>query len=61
MPEGYTTAGERIMGIQAACEGMLHGFIRHAGVDRLYVFAEYLASGTAFAVGPICLGVAGFR
>src|SRR5215469_14979977 len=49
VPEGYTTAGERIMGIQAASEGMLHGFIRHGGVDRLYAFAEHPASGAAFA------------
>jgi hypothetical protein len=49
VPEGYTTAGERIMGIQAASEGMFHGYIRHAGVERLYAFAEHPASGAAFA------------
>jgi glycosyltransferase involved in cell wall biosynthesis len=49
VPEGYRTAGERIMGIQAASEGMLHGFIRHAGVERLYAFAEHPASGSDFA------------
>src|SRR5262249_38706803 len=49
VPEGFTTAGEQIMGIQAASEGMLHGFIRHAGVERIYAFAEHPSAGVAFA------------
>src|SRR6516164_5377313 len=49
VPEGYSTAGQEILGIQAASEGMLHALIRYAGVDRLYAFAEHYRSGRAFA------------
>ena len=37
-PEGYTTGGTRLMGRQAAGEGFLKGFVRHAEVDRLYCY-----------------------
>jgi glycosyltransferase involved in cell wall biosynthesis len=38
-PEGYATDGPRLMGRQAAGEGLLKGFVRHADVERLYCYA----------------------
>ena len=37
-PEGYATTGPRLMGRQAAGEGFLRGFVRHAEVDRLFCY-----------------------
>lgn len=49
VPEGYSTAGAQLMGINVASEGMLRGFARHAGVERLYAFCEGAGAGLAFA------------
>ncbi len=38
-PEAFTTSGTRLMGRQAAGEGFMRGFVRHANVDRLYCYA----------------------
>jgi len=37
-PDGYATSGPKLMGRQAAGEGFLKGFVRHADVDRLYCY-----------------------
>ena len=34
-PDGYLTSGPRLMGRQAAGNGFLRGFFRHAGVEAL--------------------------
>ena len=36
--EGFDTSGAKLMGRQAAGEGFLAGFVRHAGVDRLFCY-----------------------
>jgi len=38
-PEGFETTGPRLMGRQAAGEGLLKGFVQHADVGRLYCYA----------------------
>jgi glycosyltransferase involved in cell wall biosynthesis len=49
VPDGYSTAGPHLMGINAASEGQLRAMARFAGVDQLYAFAETAAAGRAFA------------
>jgi len=49
VPEGYSTAGPRLLGINAASEGQLRAMALHAGVPRLYAFAETIEAGRAFA------------
>ena len=48
-PEGYTTAGPKLMGRQAAGEGFLRGFLRHAQVDAYYCFAPGRTAAQSFA------------
>ncbi|MSP68615.1 MAG: glycosyltransferase [Alphaproteobacteria bacterium] len=48
-PDGYDTGGERLMGRQAAGEGFLRGFVRHAGVPSLTAFARSRAEFDDFA------------
>ncbi len=48
VPEGYSTAGETLMGINVASAGMLRALARHGGVERLYALCENEQSGTAF-------------
>ncbi|MBI2311671.1 MAG: glycosyltransferase family 4 protein [Betaproteobacteria bacterium] len=38
-PEGYTTTGPKLMGRQAAGEGFLRGFIRHARLEAFFCYA----------------------
>ncbi|MES1151394.1 MAG: hypothetical protein ABUL54_05825, partial [Dongia sp.] len=42
-PEAFTTQGTRLMGRQAAGEGFLRGFVRHADVDKLFCYAPLRA------------------
>lgn len=39
-PEGFNTATSKLMGRQAAGEGFLRGWVRHAGVERLFCHAD---------------------
>ena len=38
-PEAFTTQGTKLMGRQAAGEGFMRGFVRHANVERLFCYA----------------------
>ncbi|HVZ00524.1 MAG TPA: glycosyltransferase family 4 protein [Dongiaceae bacterium] len=38
-PEAFTTQGTKLMGRQAAGEGFVRGFVRHANVERLFCYA----------------------
>jgi glycosyltransferase involved in cell wall biosynthesis len=38
-PEAFTTQGTKLMGRQAAGEGFMRGFVRHANVDKLFCYA----------------------
>lgn len=49
VPAGFSTGGAQLMGINAASEGLLKAMARHAGVDRLYVHAEFADHAAAFA------------
>jgi glycosyltransferase involved in cell wall biosynthesis len=37
-PEAFTTQGTKLMGRQAAGEGFMRGFVRHANVEKLYCY-----------------------
>ena len=39
-PEGYSTKGSTLMGINAASEGFLHALLRHGDLDRVTAVAE---------------------
>ena len=47
-PAAYTTGGERLMGREAAGEGFLNAFLRHAEVDRFYCFTGQQADFEQF-------------
>jgi glycosyltransferase involved in cell wall biosynthesis len=47
-PDGYNTAGPRLMGRHAAGESFLRGFLRHAKVDRLHFF-----NASSLAIPPL--------
>lgn len=49
VPEGYSSRGEQVMGINVASEGMLRGLALHGGVDALYALCEGPAAGATFA------------
>jgi starch synthase len=49
VPDGYSTTGRQLMGINAASEGQLRAMAQYSGVDRLYAFAETAEAGRAFA------------
>src|SRR4051794_20874845 len=38
-PEAFTTQGTKLMGRQAAGEGFMRGFVRHANVEKLFCYA----------------------
>ncbi len=48
-PDGYDTGGPTLMGRQAAGNGFLRGFFRHAGVETLYCHAPAEADARSFA------------
>jgi glycosyltransferase involved in cell wall biosynthesis len=47
--ESFATAGPKLMGRQAAGEGFLRAFVRHAGARPLYGYCVTRASAEAFA------------
>jgi glycosyltransferase involved in cell wall biosynthesis len=58
-PEGYATTGLKVMGRQAAGEGFLKGYARHAGVEALYCYTPRREHAEQFvaavqAVGNVC-------
>ena len=48
VPEGYSTKGDQLMGINVASEGMVRAMAMHGGVDRLYAFCESPQAGAVF-------------
>jgi glycosyltransferase involved in cell wall biosynthesis len=55
-PEAFTTSGTKLMGRQAAGEGFLRGFVRHADVDRLYCYAPRREQVEHFAAAAAAAG-----
>jgi alpha-maltose-1-phosphate synthase len=55
-PEAFTTSGTKLMGRQAAGEGFLRGFVRHAHVDRLYCYAPLREQVDHFARAAAAAG-----
>lgn len=49
VPEGYSTAGPRLLGINAASEGFLRALAEHSGAGRLCALTEAPSAGEAFA------------
>ncbi|MDB5362583.1 MAG: glycosyl transferase-like protein [Rhodospirillales bacterium] len=49
IPEGYSTDGDRLMGINAASEGFVRGLARHADIPAAYCVVDDGAAAEAFA------------
>jgi starch synthase len=56
-PDGYLTTGPKLMGRQAAGNGFLRGFFRHAGVEAFYCCARNEAEMRSFAALAAAEGV----
>lgn len=50
-PVAFTTGGDRLMGREAAGEGFLNAFFRHADVDRFYCFTGQKSDFEQFVAG----------
>jgi glycosyltransferase involved in cell wall biosynthesis len=55
-PEAFTTQGNKLMGRQAAGEGFLRGFVRHANVDKLFCYAPQREQVDHFAAAAKAAG-----
>ena len=55
-PEGFSTAGPRLMGRHAAGEGFLRAYFAHARADPLWVEVERPEHGEAFAAAARAAG-----
>jgi len=49
VPAGYNTKGPKLMGRMAAGEGFLDAYLRHAGVERFYCYAQERKAAEQFA------------
>ena len=49
IPEGYSTAGDHLMGINAASEGFVRGMARHADIPAAYCVVDDSAAAESFA------------
>lgn len=49
VPAGYETKGPKLMGRMAAGEAFLDAWLRHAGVERLYCYAQERKAAEQFA------------
>ena len=49
VPAGYDTTGPKLMGRMAAGEGFLDAYLRHAGVERFYCYAQERKAAEQFA------------
>jgi alpha-maltose-1-phosphate synthase len=49
VPAGYDTRGPKLMGRMAAGEGFLEAYLRHAGVERFYCYAQERKAAEQFA------------
>jgi glycosyltransferase involved in cell wall biosynthesis len=49
VPAGYDTKGPKLMGRMAAGEGFLDAWLRHAGVERFYCYAQERKAAEQFA------------
>lgn len=58
-PDGFDTNVPKLMGRQSAGEGFLRGWVRHAGVDRLYCQAPSKQAAQHFAQTARGLGWSG--
>jgi alpha-maltose-1-phosphate synthase len=56
-PDGYLTTGPKLMGRQAAGNGFLRGFFRHAGVEALYCHTPAEGDVRSFATLATAEGV----
>jgi glycosyltransferase involved in cell wall biosynthesis len=55
-PEAFTTQGTKLMGRQAAGEGFLRGFVRHADVEKLLCYAPLREQVEHFAAAAQAAG-----
>jgi glycosyltransferase involved in cell wall biosynthesis len=58
VPAGYETRGPRLMGRMAAGEGFLDAYLRHAGAERFYCYAQERKAAEQFAQQAQGLGAA---
>ena len=56
VPAGYETKGPKLMGRMAAGEAFLDAYLRHAGVERLYCYAQERKAAEQFAAEAHVLG-----
>ena len=49
VPAGYETKGPKLMGRMAAGEAFLDAYLRHAGVERFYCYAQERKAAEQFA------------
>ena len=49
VPAGYETKGPKLMGRMAAGEAFLDAYLRHAGVERFYCYAQERKAAEHFA------------